>query len=562
MLRGNIMANTFKENHLIHIPVTITPEDIKYKYRGKEGSWWSHNPLMKYDAMLISAAHGMSQGGGWEYDKEAKMMRTIPGIKGVWNRDEIRDDVLFFGDSGGFQKLQAYLDNLKDKRVVDKLTPEAVLNWQMDVCDIGMTLDMPTPRTWNDLHNNEIFDICIKESTKNALTMYEMHQAAKDKGHGENFKLFNCVHGINLKDMLNWHAETTNNHEIEYDGFSLATSTDMKYLIALRLGFAMEYSKGKPFHLLGVSSPLALTLITYANKYTDTQIYFDSSSASTGRMIRKYMTMWDFSSNGIPLLESDARHAIEGTFHCPCPICSKLEKPSDLWANGTTSGILITLHNLFWMTTYTNYLRALVNYEEIYEAYARRLTNEPADSPHGRTSWSDLDGNVLSQAEIEICEAKGEKLTKNPINCSWVLNYMGFVDCVNAEGLEVAYAKYIESVESSDDWMHGTENKAQIKDIEAINSETNSKTPIATRIGLEAGKTAVLQQLKGNEVLAEIVDTAATVTTESTNVISTKKGRKVAPKVEARQVDAEVACTVNDCSHLQQVVMQTFEEWA
>ncbi len=61
------MVNTFKENKLIYIPVTITPEDIDYFYpssvsilgKDKQCSWWSDNPFFSYNAMLVSAYYGI-----------------------------------------------------------------------------------------------------------------------------------------------------------------------------------------------------------------------------------------------------------------------------------------------------------------------------------------------------------------------------------------------------------------------------------------------------------------------------------------------------------------------
>jgi hypothetical protein len=88
------MTNTYIENKLIHVPVTITTDDIKYLYprspdsleKRRQCSWWSDNSLYPYNAMLVSAYHGM---------------------KKIKDRSQIRDEVLFLGDSGGFKYYRA-----------------------------------------------------------------------------------------------------------------------------------------------------------------------------------------------------------------------------------------------------------------------------------------------------------------------------------------------------------------------------------------------------------------------------------------------------------------------
>jgi hypothetical protein len=265
--------NKFLDKRLIHTPVTTAPDDIKVTYpqspAGKQLSWWSDNAFIPYDAMLVSAAYGMDS---------------------IKDRSEIRDDVLFLGDSGGFQVLKNKSNPKKNIKVVEKLISENVIKWQMDVCDIGMTLDIPTPRAWIQIDNKKIFEDRLKESTNNALAMLSYKEKNIDRAYNPDFKLFNCIHGVYLDQMERWYKVTIDNNDIEYDGFSLSTSKIMKYVLALRLGFAMKYSKGKPFHLLGVSSPSAQALIAYANKYTETQIYFDSTAAATGKMLRKYIS--------------------------------------------------------------------------------------------------------------------------------------------------------------------------------------------------------------------------------------------------------------------------------
>lgn len=495
------MVNTFKGNGLIHIPVTTTPKDIEIEYpasatnlgKGKQCSWWSDNSLLPYNAMLVSAYYGMDD---------------------IKNRSQIRDNVLFFGDSGGYQILKNRIDPTKCTQVSEKLTPEKVIEWQMKVCDIGMTLDIPTPRAWIGINDKNLFEERLQESKKNAIAMLKYKDDHIKEAYNPDFKLFNCIHGVYLDQMLHWYNETTENGECEYDGFSLSTSTAMKYLIALRLGFAIEYSEGKPFHLLGVSSPSASALIAYANKYTHTQIYSDSSSAATGRRIRKYMLFWNLVGNGITLKENPD-YGKHYTLECPCPICTQLERPEDLWELGTTSGILLTLHNLFWITNHTAFINNLVNYEDEFISYVKWLTREPPDNPYqppknleryvagvaleqGNMYDQDLDdvyniGNdlnlpdlvknvtipltapVLTKRELkeELLKEQGKMYEKNNYS-SWVLKYIGFLDIVNESDLETAWDRYFKKHESNASFEFD-ESDPENKDFYALRAEQNSK---------------------------------------------------------------------------------------
>jgi tRNA-guanine family transglycosylase len=414
------MVNTFKENKLIYIPVTITPRDIEIKYpssaaslgKGKQLSWWSNDSLFPYNAVLISAYHGMEK---------------------IKDRSEIRDDVFFFGDSGGYQVLQNKLGIINDPKISKKLTWEKVIKWQMKVCDIGMTLDTPTPRKWDQIKDSKIFEDRLEESKKNALAMLEYKDKHIEEAYNSDFQLFNCIQGGFYEDMERWNDVTTNYHDYEYDGFAFANSK-MKYILPLRLGFAIEHSKGKPFHILGTSSPSQLAMIAYANKYTNTQVYFDSSSAGTGKTLRKFMLFWDFSGNGVTFRENPKYEDFR-TLACHCPVCSQLEKPEDLWTQKTTSGTLITLHNLYWMTIYTNYISSLAYCEEEFKIYVTKLTRN---------------------------------------NSLWILQYMEFLDYVNENGLETAWNKYFKRNELSDPFLVDESNTENC-DILMLNAAYNSK---------------------------------------------------------------------------------------
>lgn len=362
-----------KHGELIHVPVTITPEDHKLTYHDKKISWWSDNALIPYDSVLMSAYFAMGR-----VDHREDM--------------ECRDDVLFFGDSGGFQLLSMGEKDPKRKAKLEaKLNPRNIIKWQQDVCDIGMTLDVPLPRHNENPYTEAKFQSYLKTSTQNGNLMRELHE-------NKNLQLFDCLHGKNLEDLTQWYKTTTQEHE--FDGFSLSSSTVIKKLLPLRLGFAMEHFEGKPFHILGVSAPQLVLLMAYANKYAKSTIYFDSSSASLGRMYRKYVNFYDIAGGGIQLVEEHEKYENMKRFTCPCPVCSELDDISDLWKKKTLSGAMISLHNLYWMVNFTEFVNELVHDEEAFTSFIRR-------------------------------------------NCQpWILESMEFLDMVHEQGLEDAYMKH------------------------------------------------------------------------------------------------------------------------
>jgi hypothetical protein len=251
--------------------------------------------------------------------------------------------------------------------------------------------------------------------------------------YNPNFKLFNCIQGAFYEDMERWYDETTNHDNSKYDGFALSTS-EMKYVLPLRLGFAIEYSKGKPFHILGKSSPQSVALIAYANKYTKTQVYFDSSVAAHGKMHRKFKLIWDLNFNEITFKENPDYQNFHG-LPCSCPVCSQLQKQDDLWKLKTVSGTLLTLHNLYWMTEYTEFINSLVYCEKEFKTYVTTL---------------------------------------NLNNSFWILRYMEFLDYVNENGLETAWNNYFNRDELDNPFLVSELNKEDC-DILMLNADYNSK---------------------------------------------------------------------------------------
>jgi hypothetical protein len=197
------------------------------------------------------------------------------------------------------------------------------------------------------------------------------------------------------------------------------------------------------------------------------------------------MLFWNLAGNGIIFYGDPKKREFKNyyTLECPCPICTQLERPEDLWELGTTSSILLTLHNLFWLTNYTAFINNFVHYEEEFLEYVKWLTHEPPDNPYHPPENEEryVAGAILEQGDMydssnemyDICddlnlpdpikngtipltapvlareeyEKEQEKMFKRSNYSSWVLQYMGFLDCVNEKGLETAWNKHFKKTE-------------------------------------------------------------------------------------------------------------------
>ena len=327
---------------LFHLPVMTTDREfvsqtlsneIKDIYDGKSIAWYSKNPIVRHPGTLISAYYGMT---------------AFP------NRDilDFADDVIFFGDSGGYQlgtlgtKYPDQLPKLKEK-----LSPAKVLQWQESVCDIGMTLDVPLKRDFPYYSPDEF-----------------LHAARESKLYGdimranqtnEKFQLFNVIHGRTIEEMETW--RTITEADYTFDGHSLAAQRSLETL-ALNLGYAIEHFPNTPFHILGASKTQACILMAHANTYTKSTIYYDSSTYIGGRSFRRYESPFNYGGVGFTMLQDDDHPNGDqiSTMFCDCPICHPIkDRPNLLWDSGTKSGALCSLHNLYWQITYGKMTEAI-----------------------------------------------------------------------------------------------------------------------------------------------------------------------------------------------------------
>jgi len=377
---------------LHYLPVITGMSGFNNFFREKPLGWWMPDCLYPSEGILMSAYNGI-------------------GVFSKRSEFNIRDDVTFFGDSGGFQLLTiAQQSPSQYQKVKAKLHPQNILDWQQGCCDVGMTLDIPLPR--NHIYSRELFNKHLTESKQHGDYM-RTHQTRED------FKLYDVIHGANPADMDIWLEQTTSDHS--FDGFSFSCGARGDVItLSLILGFTIQsIPRDAGLHILGASSIPSLYLMAYSTKYLHQDIYYDSSSYATGRMYRKYVNPFDWKTSLRLGTNGDhQQHRFYGDF-CPCPVCSLLAQDMDfspLWVESDPSlcGPLISLHNLFWYERFKIFLEDMVLYnEDIFLDMARAHT-------------------------------KGDQILKG----------IKFIQTTAEEGLEAAYSQYaLNNTQYLDGWL-------------------------------------------------------------------------------------------------------------
>jgi hypothetical protein len=183
------------------------------------------------------------------------------------------------------------------------------------------------------------------------------------------------------------------------------------------------------------------------------------------------------SSDGFSYIEKPEKRKYDKyfSFRCPCPVCRQLERPEDLWEKETTSGRLMTLHNLFWITNYTEFINTLVYYEDEFRSFVRFLNHgsKPAENPYlppkniekyiagiaaemgdeydiNDFNLPILDGIPLTAPVFSNAEYLKEIENMSKINGkNYVLTYMDFLDNVYENGLEDAWQTHFVKFKSN-----------------------------------------------------------------------------------------------------------------
>lgn len=349
-------------------------------------AWWQDQSIIKHNGLLISAYYAINK----------------PNLRELLN---LRDDVLLFGDSGGFQiySLGQTKGETEAHKIKGKINPKSVIDWQQQCCNIGMTLDVPLKER---PYTEDLFIKRALESKYGGDIMRENH-------YNKEFSLYNVIHGKDPVDMRRWQVITEMDHE--FDGHSI--NTDSVSNSAMAMGYALEYLRGEEFHALGTSGERQLIILAHANRYLKTRIYFDSSSYAMGWRTREYYNPFDYAGDGLffgNLKEGVIFDRIEEMF-CPCPVCSSIS-PEMLWDAKTIegniiSGAYISAHNMFWTSHFVKMLNQLSKNENAWRSFVKQTVDPDT------------------------------------------LKYIEFIDDVADIGLEKAYGKYFSTAHRLENWF-------------------------------------------------------------------------------------------------------------
>ena len=303
--------------------------DIIQRFNSFTLNWWQQNSFFQYPAMLCSAFYG---------------------IKDCWNYREhynIPKDVLLVADSGGFEQLTQNT----------RIEALDVLKWQENNADVGFVLDVPplNPVTLGPLDDFSLFTKCAETTKRNA-------EIALRNRTNDKMKLYYVIQGSNRKELSHWidRVDLT-----VFDGVALSFKPPNDPLqIALLSSFTNEKQIANIHILLGTGHNV-VPIIIYVSKYFRS-LTFDSSSYGKGARTMTY---------DLPFrLQTQFGRAYNNKLKilpCNCPVCSNLTI-NDFQRGDSVSGALISLHNLYLYIQHVEFLKAIVEDEELFLNYIKK----------------------------------------------------------------------------------------------------------------------------------------------------------------------------------------------
>lgn len=306
---------------LILTPIVNSKSDMGYTFGDDhlEGSFWTKNAILKHDYMQLDSYNGMN------------FCKT---------RDDIRarDRVFIFSSTVGKKLTDALQGKIKSEKVSqnvqEKLTASQVINWQISVADAGNTLGIPA---YNSNCYTTEFNNALRESAANAKVAYCIKERLN-----EEFKLFAYIDGTIDHDINKWF--TTIHDAMIPDGYSFSGKSALDpNLLLIKLGYMIEHYNGLPLHITGSMNMEDIYLMAYANKYMNTNIYFDTLLHLMGKY-KNYAMFFDFPRT--VKLDSWNQH-----FECPCSACRFADNIEPKYHEHYN--IFIALHNLSvsnWIT--------------------------------------------------------------------------------------------------------------------------------------------------------------------------------------------------------------------
>lgn len=319
-----------------------TVPDIQGRYDKKlekySLSWWEPTSIFHHDALLMSAYYGMKW---WNFREHFK----IP-----------KEGFLLVADSGGFQQVSTNI----------RIDPIKVIEWQEENADIGFILDVPPkdPQSFMPTKDMSFFIKCADQTARN------VELATKNRGGNKNFHLYAILQGGDREQLKIWWKKIS---EFDYDGCCTSIQpADDPMQVALSTAYT-HHLGFKNAHVLVGTGQKVTPVNVFAAKLFD-NFTFDSSSYAVGSKFRKYFIpnlLWR-DTIGFATLGGESTKI--KTLPCDCPVC-RIATVKDMFAEGSVSGALISLHNLYNYIKFVRMLTALSGDEEYYLKYVARYAS-------------------------------------------------------------------------------------------------------------------------------------------------------------------------------------------
>lgn len=306
--------------------------------------WWDEKGFFKHDSVLISAHYG-------QQDAETQNCREFL---------QIPDGAKLYGDSGGFQALT-------QKKVIDN---EKLLDWFDRNCDFGFANDFPEKfikmRT-SDQYKNQHTPTVMNNTYKDMMVWMAESNEVLLRRKMKRCKLYNIVHGQNLKQMNEWFDTVKDDR---FYGWATGIKPTDPFKVAFALAFLYHKGVKKNVHILGCSGYETIPVVIWATKWID-NITFDSSSWMAGNVYRSYCNPLDIRKKLIIGNSSTGQYTQK--LPCNCPVCSSIKNTAKIYDNNATSASLVSLHNLYWMLWFTEMLKGQMQVEGDYMTTIRTV---------------------------------------------------------------------------------------------------------------------------------------------------------------------------------------------
>ena len=310
---------------------------------GFKPNWWEKDEGFFYWPYILQSAHYVNPGKSWR--------ETL----------NIGDDIVVFGDSGGFQAINFGFD----------FDPISVLRWQERECNIGMILDKPPVEmdgSWTSVGGvtNKQFELALEATRKNVEMIID--KRAKDTKY--DLKLYNVLQGTTPAEIERWYDVMS---QYPLDGWSIGVKPPKPMMVAFCLGFLIEKGITENVHLLGLSGLSSEATAVYGTKYISPMVV-DSSSYNRGCTAREYALPLNMKEK-IWLGDKGENNTDMNTLDqwpCMCPVCINIPDPQEMGQyTSTVIGVLLSLHNLWWYVQMMQQLTSLVG-TNMFDEFVRK----------------------------------------------------------------------------------------------------------------------------------------------------------------------------------------------